>query len=158
MTDMPIEIVRSQRRKKTAQAYVVDDRVRVLVPAGLTPEDEARIVEGLVDQVSKKLEAPVVDLASRARVVARKYRLPEPRSIEWSTRQNVRWGSCTPAKKSIRISHRLQGAPLWVLDWVLVHELAHLEVAGHGPEFKEIIARYPLGERAEGYLIAKSEG
>jgi hypothetical protein len=48
--------------------------------------------------------------------------------------------------------------PHWVLDWVLVHELAHLEVSNHGERFKALVGRYPLAERAEGYLIAKSEG
>jgi hypothetical protein len=48
--------------------------------------------------------------------------------------------------------------PGWVLDWVLVHELAHLEVANHGERFKMLVSRYELAERAEGYLIAKAEG
>ncbi len=47
--------------------------------------------------------------------------------------------------------------PEWVLDWVLVHELAHLAVPDHGDRFKALVSRYELGERAEGYLIAKSE-
>jgi predicted metal-dependent hydrolase len=47
--------------------------------------------------------------------------------------------------------------PVWVLDWVLVHELAHLAVPDHGEQFQAIVGRYELGERAEGYLIAKSE-
>jgi predicted metal-dependent hydrolase len=48
--------------------------------------------------------------------------------------------------------------PPWVLDSVLVHELAHLEVSGHRPEFRKLVARYELTERATGYLIAISEG
>jgi predicted metal-dependent hydrolase len=41
-----------------------------------------------------------------------------------------------------------------VLDYLLVHELAHLEVADHGPRFWELVDRYPLTERARGYLMA----
>jgi hypothetical protein len=40
---------------------------------------------------------------------------------------------------------------------VLVHELAHLAVTDHGEKFQALVGRYELGERAEGYLIAKSE-
>ena len=62
---------------------------------------------------------------------------------------------CTPADRSIRISSRLTDVPVWVLDYVLVHELAHLLEAGHGPTFRALIARYPLAERATGFLMAK---
>src|SRR5690606_4500540 len=75
-----------------------------------------------------------------------------PTSVTWSSRQNRRWGSCTPSEGSIRISRRLQGMPIWVLEAVLVHELAHLFVPGHGPDFQELVHRYPRTERARGFL------
>lgn len=93
-----------------------------------------------------------------ARRLARRYDLPAPQTIEWSDPQLARWGSCTSLKGSIRISNRLATMPEWVLDWVIVHELAHLEVADHGERFQELVGRYELSERAQGYLIAKSEG
>ena len=44
--------------------------------------------------------------------------------------------------------------PDWVLDYLLVHELSHLEHSDHGPAFHEMENRYPLTERARGYLMA----
>ena len=41
-----------------------------------------------------------------------------------------------------------------VLEYVVLHELTHLTEADHGPAFKELMARYPKAERAEGYLMA----
>ncbi|MEY2996374.1 MAG: hypothetical protein RLZZ39_1199, partial [Actinomycetota bacterium] len=66
------------------------------------------------------------------------------------------WGLCTPLTGEVKISSRLVGAPNWVLDYVIVHELAHLVVDDHGPDFWHVVNRYPRAERAIGYLIAKS--
>ncbi|MEX2324089.1 MAG: M48 family metallopeptidase [Acidimicrobiia bacterium] len=158
MTDLPVDVIRSKKRTRTSQAYVTGGRVRVLIPAHLSTDEEATVVAELVQKVTRKLDSQTVDLEQRAREVAKKYGLPTPTSIEWSQRQNRRWGSCSPQAGTIRISSRLAGVPGWVLDWVLVHELAHLEVADHGDRFKSLVSRYELGERAEGYLIAKGEG
>ena len=157
MSDLPVEVVRSRKRKRTVQAYIVDGRIRVLVPAGLPGEEEARLVDSIVARATRRFSSTTVDLPARARRLARRYQLPVPATIEWSDRQLSRWGSCTPSDGKIRISNRLATMPEWVLDWVLVHELAHLAVPDHGDRFKALVSRYELGERAEGYLIAKSE-
>jgi predicted metal-dependent hydrolase len=65
-----------------------------------------------------------------------------------------RWGSCTFTSGAIRIATRAATLPDWVLDYLLVHELAHLEHSDHGPAFHELENRYPLAERAKGYLMA----
>lgn len=78
--------------------------------------------------------------------------LAKPVSIAWVTNQNSRWGSCTPADGTIRISGRVKGMPSWVLDYVILHELAHLIQPGHGEEFWSLLERYPRTERARGYL------
>jgi predicted metal-dependent hydrolase len=155
--DLPIELVRSKKRKRTITAYVSDGRVRVLLPAGLPADREAALVEEMAAKAIRRFAAPTVDLAKRAASLATRYRLPQPESIEWSDRQQIRWGSCSLRTKRIRISSRLASMPTWVLDWVILHELAHLVVPNHGPRFRDLVASYPLGERAEGYLIAKSE-
>ena len=65
-----------------------------------------------------------------------------------------RWGSCTFTTGAIRIARRAATLPDWVLDYLLVHELAHLEHSDHGHAFHELENRYPLAERAKGYLMA----
>ena len=83
-----------------------------------------------------------------------------PASVRWVTNQNGRWGSCTPADRSIRISHRIQEMPDWVIDYVLLHELAHLVVPHHNARFWALVGRYEKTERARGYLegIAAATG
>ena len=80
---------------------------------------------------------------------------PRPKKVEWSGHQLQRWGSCTPEDGTIRVSSRLAAFPSWVLDYVLVHELAHLLVEHHGPEHDVLVNRFALAERARGFLVAK---
>jgi predicted metal-dependent hydrolase len=94
------------------------------------------------------------ELSTRAAELSGRYLggLAKPASIRWVTNQNSRWGSCTPSDRTIRISHRVKGMPAYVLDYVVLHELAHLLAPGHGPEFWQLLAGYPRLERARGYL------
>ena len=64
------------------------------------------------------------------------------------------WGSCTFTDGAIRISRRAAGLPEWVIDYLLMHEMAHLLQSDHGPAFHELENLYPLAERAKGYLMA----
>lgn len=75
------------------------------------------------------------------------------RSILYVSNQRSRFGSCTPEDGTIRISHRVADLPAWVRDYVLVHELAHLVDVSHSAAFHEFVDRYPLAERARGYLL-----
>ena len=52
-----------------------------------------------------------------------------------------RWGSCQPTTGRICINVRLALYPPECLEYVVVHELCHLLVPGHGPEFKELMTR-----------------
>jgi predicted metal-dependent hydrolase len=158
MTELPIRVVRSGRRKRTVQASLKEGHLEVRVPAGLEPEEESRLVTQIAEKVTRKITSAGVDLDARARHLAKKYGLPKPASVEWSSRQMRRWGSSTAADGRIRISNRLARMPEWVLDSVIVHELAHLTEPNHGPRFQALVSRYELAERAHGYLIAMSEG
>lgn len=53
-----------------------------------------------------------------------------------------RWGSCHPVTRRISISFRLAQYPEECTDYVVVHELAHLRHANHGPEFWALVERY----------------
>jgi predicted metal-dependent hydrolase len=156
-TASAIEIRRSTRRRRTVSAYREGDRTVVLIPARMSEAEEQRWVSVMLDklaaQESKRLLGDA-ELAERAERLSAQYLdgRARPRSVRWVTNQNTRWGSCTPAEGSIRLSHRLQGMPEYVVDYVLLHELAHLLVPGHGPRFWRLLEAYPRTERARGYL------
>lgn len=152
---MEVEVVRSAKRRKTVSARVVGGVLRVSIPSWLSKAEEQRFVDDMVRRFERRQTSSAIDLEARARTLAARYDLPVPASIRWVDNQTSRWGSCTPVDGSIRISSRLAGFPTWVLDFVLVHELAHLVEPGHGPRFAALVSRYPKAERATGYLIAK---
>ncbi len=157
---LPVKVVRSSRRVKSTQAQIKGDHIEVRIPAWLSEEAESEAVSTLVSRLERRrhTEAKPVSLDDRAHRLAQEYDLPMPTSISWSERQKTLWGSCTPSRGTIRISTRLVAAPEWVIDYVVLHELTHLVVPDHSEPFHELMARYDLAERAEGFLLALGSG
>ncbi|MFD8984390.1 M48 family metallopeptidase [Streptomyces sp. NPDC059564] len=152
-----VEVRRSARRRRTVSAYREGDRTVVLIPARMSEAEERRWVGVMLDKLAaqeNKRTLGDTELTERAERLSEQYfdGRARPSSVRWVTNQNTRWGSCTPAEGSIRLSHRLQGMPEYVVDYVLLHELAHLLVPGHGPRFWELLDAYPKTERARGFL------
>ncbi len=152
---MEVELVAGTRRRRHVEGVLVGDVLRVAYPPRMSRAEAQRIAEELRTRMEKRVASDRIDLMHRARSLARRFDLPRPTLVEWSDRQQARWGSCLPGDGIIRVSRRLAAFPTWVLDYVLVHELAHLAVADHGPRFQALVARYPRAERAVGFLIAK---
>jgi predicted metal-dependent hydrolase len=156
----PVKVVRSSRRRKTVTAYRQGETVVVLLPARMSRREEDHWVATMLERLERRARrvAPGDDeLERRARLLARRYLegMVEPRSVRWVGNMRSRYGSCTPDDGTIRLSDRLAPWPPWVRDYVLVHELAHLAVPDHSPAFWRLVDRYPLSERARGFLIAK---
>ncbi len=154
----PVRVVRSKKRRRTIQGRLTDGVIEVRIPSWYSAADEDEAVAAMVRRVETSRTLDDGDLQQRALRLARRYALPEPAEVRWSTRQHQRWGSCTPSTRTVRLSASMATYPTWVVDYVLVHELAHLVHADHGPDFQAIVDRYPRAERARGYLIAKGHG
>jgi predicted metal-dependent hydrolase len=150
-----VVVHRSARRRKTVEAREVDGVLRVSIPATMTKAEETRWVAEMVRRIERRSRSRSIDLSARAASLAARHRLPRPTSIRWVNNQEWRWGSCTPSEGSVRVSSRLAREPGWVLDYVIVHELAHLVVPHHGPAFWTVVNRYPRAERARGFLMAR---
>ena len=64
----------------------------------------------------------------------------------------VRWGSCTP-KNNLNFNWRIMKAPVFVIDYLIVHELAHLIEPNHTPRFWNIVSvQSPRCEEAKTWL------
>jgi predicted metal-dependent hydrolase len=152
-----IEVRVSSRRRKTSEARWVAGRIVVSLPAHLDLEARRKTTDWLVDRLMTRhrLQSSVGDdaLLARANALSDRYALGAyPSSVRWVTNQKARWGSCSYHSKEIRISHRLRVVPKWVLDSVLVHELAHLTYPDHSPAFHRLAGAYPRHGEAAVYL------
>lgn len=157
---LDVEVRRSPRRHRTVSAYRDGGRVVVLIPDQFTRAEEREWVKKMLERLNARehrAKRTDTDLTARAVHLARRY-LPEhpeaaePVSVRWVANQNGRWGSCTPADGTIRISTRIHDMPQWVIDYVILHEVAHLIVPHHDATFWGLVSRYPKAERARGYL------
>jgi len=153
---LPVKVIRSQRRKKSSAARIVNGVIEVRIPAWMNIEQETEAVAALAARIEKKraISETSIDLMARARSLAHVYKLPLPHEIKWVLNQNTLWGSCSFNDGVVRISSRLVNVPNWVLDYVILHEITHLVEPNHGPEFQRLMERYPKTERSEGFLEA----
>ncbi|HEY2214639.1 MAG TPA: YgjP-like metallopeptidase domain-containing protein [Acidimicrobiales bacterium] len=158
-----VEVRISTRRRKTSEAKWVGGRIVVSLPSHLNADNREKTVKWLVDRLVSKNRKRTVQgddaLLRRSIMLSNRYLTgKQPVSVRWVTNQNSRWGSCSVHSKEIRISHRLKVVPEWVLDAVLVHELAHLTHPNHSPAFHELANRFPRHVEAGSYLAGYGLG
>ena len=154
----PVEVRRSARRRRTVSVDLRDGVAVVSIPATFTAGQEKQWVERMVAKLHAKSVQPThsdTGLVERAAELSARFLggRARPNSIRWVTNQNSRWGSATPAARAIRLSHKLQGMPDWVIDYVILHEMAHLIEPSHNGTFWALLDNYPHTERAKAFLL-----
>ncbi len=149
---LPVRVVRSRKRKRTVSARLVDGEIELSVPSWMSEREASEFADRMQARFARKKAQTSTDLAARAARLAQRYDLPTPTSIRWVSNQHTRWGSCSVADATIRLSDRMVAMPEWVVDAVIVHELAHLVQADHGPAFKALEARYERQDEASAFL------
>jgi hypothetical protein len=151
-----LEIRTSARRRKTATAWWHGATLVVALPAHVSGTERDELIGWLVERSKHRRPGTSVsdpELTARAAALAVHYDLGvEPASVRFVSNQRRRWGSCSPATSTIRVSDRLRHVPGWVLDAVLVHELAHLCHPDHSQEFSALADRHPRQRDASIFL------
>jgi predicted metal-dependent hydrolase len=158
-----VEVRISKRRKKTSEAKWVGGRIVVSLPAHLDVESRQKTTDWLVERLltRHRLQSGLDDdgLLARAIELSDRYLLgARPISVRWVTNQTARWGSCSYYSGHIRVSHRLHVVPDWVLDSVLVHEVAHLTHPDHSRAFHQLAGGYPRHREAGVFLAGYGLG
>jgi predicted metal-dependent hydrolase len=155
---MKVRIIKSKKRRKTVTARLEDGVLCVRVPTALSKDKVKLLVERFKKSIKKKKKTQ--SLKKQDWLVKRAGKLNNEFFggklnfvIKWSKNQKRIYGSCSAGLKTIRISSRLVKLPKWVLDYVLLHELAHLIEANHSKSFWRLVNQYKRAERARGYLM-----
>ena len=160
---MKTRIIRSKKRLKTVQAREVDGIMEILAPAHMSDKELEPIIKNLTARISRRKDLSKLDdlaLEKRANILNRRYfnNILQWESIRWASNQDKRHGSCNTGRGTILISHRIAEMPQFVLDYIIVHELAHLIEPNHSRRFWDMVYQYPKVERAKGYLMAVGIG
>ena len=158
-----VRVIKISRRRRSISAYREHGAIVIQVPARLSNSKIQEVIPEMVEKIlSREAREKMSDKAlfDRALELLNQY-LPEfrvrPVSVVWRS-MNERWGSCTTLDRTIRISDRLNGAPSYVVDYLLVHELIHLEIPDHGGEFEKLLARFEESALANAYLDGYEAG
>lgn len=155
---LPVRVITSKRRRRTVAARMRSGVLELLVPANMPHAERDHWAEVMGARLQRRAERR---RPSDERLSERARRLNERHfggALRWTSiafaDMNRQWGSCTFTDGAIRIALRAAALPDFVLDYLLMHELAHLVHSDHGPDFHELENRFPLSERARGYLLA----
>ena len=158
--ELVLEVQVNGRLRRNYRWRIEGERLIVERPARVREADLRATVERIRERAAAYLQRQTTHtdaaLLARARRLLARYfpERPTLRAIAWSRRQHCRHGSCTGGAGSIRLAAHLQRYPAWVVDYVLVHELGHLLHPDQSPAFWAVVNRYPLAERARGFLLA----
>ena len=152
-----VEVRRSRRRKRTVSAYRRDGKVIVMIPDRFTRAEEAEWVTTMLQRLDKSEQRRRRTDDQLTRRAARAVpRIPAQQGAghlrALGGQHDDPVGLLHDSSGEIRLSDRLQTMPAWVVDYVLLHELAHLIEPGHNKRFWHWVDRYPRSERAQGYL------
>jgi hypothetical protein len=153
-----VQLRLSARRRTTVSAFRESGVVVISAPVRIRGDELLPLAEQLLNRLISQAQGKYPSdelLAKRAGELAKRWLPPghpAPASVRWSSSQARVWGTCVADDGAIRIATRLRGMPDYVLDYVLLHELAHLVHTGHGPQFDDLLAAFPDRDRARGFL------
>jgi len=151
------KVIRNQRRRRSMSAYRHAGVIEIHIPAKMSRRQELEVIPEMIAMVLRReaKERKTDDQLMQIALELLSKLLPEfeikPASINWRN-MSERWGSCTTVDRTIRISDRLIGAPTYVLNYIIFHELIHLKVPGHDQDFKNYLHRFDDLLRAEAFL------
>lgn len=137
-----LEVLEGQKKNGVRLA---PDRIVLSVRGESTPEKREAVLNGWLRETLKNEIGYLLPLWSE-----RTGLVPS----EWTVRDMTsRWGSCNTKTGKITLNLQLVRYPQICLEYVILHELCHLRVHGHGPDFKALLDRYMPDWKARRKLL-----
>lgn len=162
--DVIVEL--SPRRRKTVSGMLTGSTVHAKAPMRMSERRLRKTLTDLVEFLLRKQRHKIGNgdgaLLERAKTLCERF-LPDakilPQSVVISPRLTSSWGLCDITEKQIRLNKQIEHLPAWVVDYLLLHEAAHLIFPNHGNGFKALVGRYSRTKEAraflEGYSLAQ---
>ena len=160
--DLEVWVLTKRVKRMSMRVTGADARIEVSVPRFTPERDVVRFVRNKrawIDRaVRRQLASPLAQAEAASPAEVREWRkvveaCVPPLVAAWEPILGVkagtlayrnmksRWGSCQPKTGRICINVRLALYPPECLEYVVVHELCHLLVPGHGADFQELMTR-----------------
>ena len=156
--------VKFDKRLKKSLRYEQREDTSILLRV---PERTSRrVIQNSINQIEKTIQSEKPkrkgrtdkDLQERAEYLNKRFLKNKIKwtSIRWVNNMKYRLGSCTtggPTDGHIRISSVIKPYPQYVIDYILVHELAHRLFPNHSREFWDFVkSNYPKTDKAIGFI------
>ncbi len=127
----------TKSRRQAIQIQRRDQNLIISIPTQVSDNDDPRVIAGALEawyktQAREIFWAKLNQFAALMGVEYRQFRLKD---------QKTRWGSCS-ALGNINLNWRVILAPECVVDYLVVHELAHLRYLNHSSDFWHVVETY----------------
>ena len=116
---------------QTPSVTLAHDKIVLAVKPNTSPEKMQDVVDDWYRSILREEVPAIIEKWSAALGVK-----PEKLFIQ---RMKTKWGGCTPENGSIRLNTELAKKPIEFLEYVVLHELAHLKAPNHGDQFQRIM-------------------
>jgi hypothetical protein len=157
-SDLPAyRVIRKERRRRSISAFRQGGVIEIHIPAKMSRRQEIEIIPEMISMVlrresrSRKTDLQLFQMGVELMLEYLPDVDVQPASINWRS-MSERWGSCTTVDRTIRISDRLVGAPIYVLNYIIFHELIHLKIPGHDQDFYNYLNRFTDQQKCEAFL------
>jgi predicted metal-dependent hydrolase len=151
-----------RKQVKNINARLRGSVLSISVPLNASQAMLDQVIPDLARRLLRRVRAREINAEDDAlelvrKVAARFPNKPIIAQVQFVTNQEARWGSYSPATRTIRLNAALREMPRWVLEAVVAHELAHVTHHNHGPGFWKLLRSVCADvDRADAFLSGVS--